>query len=102
MKIIKFLSEEIEKELQIAECYAKKAIEQKSEFPNTSVILYNLSIGSLERVSKLHGQAVRIIKNYRQQVGEPPAAMMAIYEYLHDKQIEKTMGIKNLQEMFKE
>ena len=102
MKIIKFLSEEIENELQIAECYAKKAIEQRDEYPSMSVILYNLSIGNLQRVNKLHAQVVKIIKDYRQQEGDPPASMMTIYEYIHDRQIDKTMGIKKLQEMFKE
>ena len=43
-----------------------------------------------------------IIKKYRETKGEPPADMMAVYDYLHKKQIDKALEVKALQTMYKE
>ena len=101
MKIIKLLSEKIQDELDCAECYMKKAIQQKEEFPEVAQVFYTLSVGNMDRIDKLHTQVVSIIKEYRTKNGQPPAPMMAIYNYLHQRHIDKTIGIKKLQEMFK-
>ena len=43
-----------------------------------------------------------IIRKYRETNGEPPADMLAVYNYLHKKQIEKSMEVKRMQAMYKE
>ena len=50
----------------------------------------------------LHGEVTKIIEQYRKTNGEPPASMLAVYDYLHKKQIEKAAEIKTMQAMYKE
>ena len=101
MKIIKILSQQIEEELDTAECYIKMAIQKKEEFPEVAQTFYTLSSGNMDRIDKLHTQVVSLIKEYRTDKGEPPAPMMAIYNYLHQRHMDKAIGIKKLQEMFR-
>lgn len=102
MKIIQKLCDEINDELNGAECYIKMALEYKSEYPDLSKTLYNISTQEMEHVKMLHDCVIDIIKDYREEHGEPPADMMAVYEYVHKGQIEKSAHIKTLQTMYKE
>lgn len=42
-----------------------------------------------------------LIDAYRREKGEPPADMMAVYEYLHKRAIEKAEKVGVLQGMYK-
>ena len=42
-----------------------------------------------------------IIEQYRKEHGEPPAAMMAVYEYEHRKMIEKVAEARRYQDVYK-
>lgn len=101
MKIIKQLSECIEKELDKAEDYIKLAVLYEGDFKEASKTFYSLSISRLDSVKILHDQIVNLINNYRAKNGEPPAQMMALYNYLHERQIEKMAAVKRLQELYK-
>ena len=101
MKIIKHISEMIEDEIEGALDYARKACEWKGEYPKLAATLLDLSHEELPHISRLHDEVVRLIKEYRQEKGEPPADMMAVYEYLHKKHIDKVAEIKRYQEMYK-
>ena len=102
MKIIEILSEKIEEEVCDAKSYIKMAIDYKEEYPELSRTLYNLSTQEMEHMNLLHNEVAEIIKRYRETKGDPPADMLAVYEYLHKKQIEKATDVKVMQNMYKE
>ena len=102
MKIIKKLSEMIEDEIADAEKYARCALKYKDERPELARLFYSLSGEELGHMGKLHDAVVSIIQEYRKENGEPPANMMAIYEWEHGKQIDRVAGVKTLQAMFRE
>ena len=102
MKIIETLSHKIEEELSDAKGYVTMAMEVKDEYPELSRTLYNISTQEMEHMNLLHGEVTQIIKRYRETQGEPPADMMAVYDYLHKKQIERSLEVKTLQTMYKE
>ena len=96
MKIIKELSEMIMDEAEGAECYAKKALKYKDERPAIAKMFYNLANEELGHVTVLHNAVVEMIEEYRAKEGEPPEAMKAVYDYLHEKQIEEVAEVKSM------
>lgn len=102
MKIIKTLSDKIHEEICDAKAYAKLAIEYKDERPDLARSFYNLSLQEMDHMNVLHNAVTDIIKQYRETNGEPPADMLAVYDYLHKQQIEKSVEVRMLQNMYKE
>ena len=102
MKIIQILSERIEEELDDSFEYIEMAIRYKEEFPQVAKTFYELSIEEMRHMDMLHIEVSALIKKHREEHGEPPAAMLAVYEFLHKRDIEKDAKIKLLQNHFKE
>lgn len=100
MQVIKCLSENIESTLDAAEENIKKAIMYKEEFPVAAKAFYNQSVTLMDSIKGQHDAVVNIIETYRKENGEPPAPMMAIYNYMHERHINKAAAIKNLQDMY--
>lgn len=101
MKLIKTLSERITEEIGDAHFYAKMALEQKDERSDLARVLYNISMQEMEHSNMLHGAVVDVIDKYRAEHGDPPPEMLAVYNYLHDQQIENAAKVKAMQAMFK-
>lgn len=101
MKVIKKLADMIDEELDGACHYVKCALNYQEDYPNLSKTLYDLSVDEMGHVSKLHGEVTKIIEAYRREQGNPPEAMMAVYEYVHEKQIEKANQVRMYQDQYK-
>lgn len=100
MQVIKCLSENIEATLNAAEKNIKKAVEFKNDFPIASKAFYNQSVTLMDSIKMQHDAIVALIEGYRKEKGEPPAPMMAIYNYMHERQINQAAAIKTLQDMY--
>ena len=102
MKIIKKLSEMISEEIADAKRYAKCALNHKDDYPALADVFYRLSGEEMNHMNLLHEQVVDIIDKYRKEHGDPPESMQAVYDYLHEKQIDDAAEVKTLRAMYKE
>lgn len=100
MKMIAEIVEDIREEMDGAEHYAKLATQYKDEDRELADTYAKLAGIELEHVNALHGQVVRIIKDWKAKSGEqPPAAMAVIWDYEHQRAIDKSAKIKILLDM---
>lgn len=101
MKVIKCLSEDIEHELDLAEDYIKRAVKYQMDYPVAAKAYYNQSVNKMNVIKDLHDAVVSLINSYKTEKGEPPAPMMAIYDYMHERQMSQAAAIKNMQDLYK-
>lgn len=101
MKEIKMLCEMIDEELDGAKEYAQEAVKLKSVDPALASTFYSISTQEMEHMNRLHAEITRLIEAHKKEHGEPPAAMLAVYDYLHERQIARLSEIKILQGQYK-
>ena len=101
MRIIQELSEMIMEETEGADHYVTRALEVKEKYPKLADLLYKLSGEEMMHVTALHDSATSMITEYKRDHGEPPAEMLAVYNYIHRKQIEKAADVKAKQALYK-
>ena len=101
MKLIKKLEEQIDDEIHDIKKYAKMAAEVKDEYPTLAQVLYNISVQEDNHQAAIHNEVVKITEDHRRTHGEPPAAMMAVYEYIHQKHIDNLAEARRYQEVYK-
>ena len=100
MKEIKCLSEDIETTLNMAEKNIKSAIEYQIDNPVAAKAFYIKSVALMDSIKNQHDAVVALIEGYKKEKGQPPEPMMAIYNYMHERQIEQAAAIKHLQDMY--
>ena len=96
MKIITKLVELINEELGDAKRYIKLARRERDTHPQLSSAFADLAEAEMGHVKILHTEAARLIEEHRAQVGEPPAEMLAVYNYEHDRQLDKSAKIRQM------
>jgi hypothetical protein len=101
MKLIKELEELIEDEIHDVKKYAKMAAALKAEHPSLAQTLYTISTQEDTHQAAIHGEVVKIIEQYKKTNGEPPATMMAVYEYVHKKHIDALAEARRYQDVYK-
>ena len=101
MLIIKKLSKMIKEEICDAEKYAKCALNHKEDDKALAEMFYTLANEELRHMEMIHAQVTRLINDYRNKKGDPPEGMLAIYEYIHEEQIEAVAEVRNLLSMYK-
>ena len=102
MVIIRTLSDKINEELHDACEYAKLALEYKDQYRGLADTFYTLSNEEMRHQFILHGEVVKLIDEHRRTKGEPPEAMQAVYDYLHEQAIDKAEKVKRYQAMYKD
>lgn len=102
MEIIQILSEAMMEEIEDAGKYEKLALRYKDEHPDMARNLDMISHQEMEHMNILHNSAEAIINKYQKEKGDPPAAMMAVYDYLHEKDIQKAAEVTAMQNMFRQ
>lgn len=102
MKIIRELSEQIGEEIEDAHKYITLALKYKDERRGLADVYAQLSAEEMKHMAMLHTEATRIIDDYRKTQGEPPAPMMAVYDYLHDKHMARAAEVKAAQALYRE
>ena len=103
MKDIEELSDQIENEIESAECYAKCALNHKENRPQLADTYYRIANDKLTHMGLLHTQVVNIIEEYKKQnENQVPEAMKILYEILHRKHIEHAAAVKGMLALYKE
>lgn len=101
MKIIQEVTDLIHEEISDVKKYAKLAAKVKAEYPGLAQVFFNLSTQEDSHQAALHAEVVKIIEQYRRTNGQPPASMMAVYDYLHKQAIDKLAEARRYQDIYK-
>ena len=97
MQKIKCLVKDMSCELDAAEHYAKHALRNKDEDKELGDVYARVARQELEHCELFHAQAVRLIREYDK---EPPESMRAIWEYEHDRIMEREAMIRVKLDMY--
>lgn len=102
MKIIEHLSDLINEEIDGACNYAKLALKYKDERPQLAQTFYSLTVDEMKHIDILHDEVVKIINEHKATGAEVPVEMQAVYDYVHQKQIDRVHGIKLYMDQYKD
>lgn len=100
MQVIASLVNMMQDELDGAENYALSALKYQNEHPKLAQRLNELAGVELQHLKALHTEAERLIEDYRNENGEPPKEMLAVYNFEHQKMIKKAAEVKTMIDEF--
>lgn len=96
MQKIKCLVKDMTCELDAAEHYAKHALRHRDGDKELAETYARIARQELEHCETFHAQAVRLIRGYDR---EPPEAMRAVWEYEHERIMEREAHIRVMLDM---
>lgn len=102
MKTIRVLSEVIEDALEFAEERIDEAMDIKADSPEAARVLGDFAESVMDWVTNVHTVVAKIISDYRKTNGEPPEAMMYVYNYLHKKHIDHAAKVRAMYQMYRD
>lgn len=101
MKILKELIQKADDTLEEVEWYAEKAHILRHEYKALADVYIKISEMHVTIYNMLHERMVELIKEQREKGVEPPPAMLAIFEYEHEKLVKDFSEAKMLIEEYK-
>ena len=101
MKLIRDLEEMIEDEIHDIKKYAMMATKVKDEHPGLAQTLYNISVQEDAHHAALHNEVTKIVEEHRRTHGAPPPEMLAVYEFMHNRHIDKLAEARKYQDIYK-
>lgn len=101
MKQIAIIAKDIREELEGAEHYAKLATMYKDTDKTLADTYATMASQELVHVDALHGQAVRLIREFRAEGNTPPAGMQAVWDWEHEKMVEDMTRVKMMLDIYK-
>lgn len=101
MREIMELAKFIRKEVNRADMYAYEAVKHKDQFPELSGHYYKAANEHLAIADDLHAGAVRLIEATRRSGAQPTEAMLKMWEYEHEMQIEEKDAVLRKLSMYR-
>ena len=101
MKILKGLIQKADDTLEEIEWYAEKAHHLKSEHKALADTYIKIAEMHVTIYNMLHERMVSLINEEKTKGVQPPAAMLAIWEYEHEKLVKEFAEAKFLIEEYK-
>lgn len=102
MVVIEKLIDRISDEISDAKTYASMAVEYRDSCPCLAKTLYGISLEESDHMKRLREAAEEVIAKYRETKGEPPADVMAVYNYMQKQQIAAAAEAKIVQSMYRD
>ena len=101
MKILKDLIEKADDTLEEIEFYAEKAHHLRTEHKELADTYIKIGDMHVEIYKMLHDRMVDLINEQRKTGTPPPASMLAIWEYEHEKLVKEFAEAKYLIDEYK-
>lgn len=101
MKELKEVIVDITEILDCAEMYAKEAVKHKSQCPDLSEVYARIAQDDLIHVGLLHKSVVEMIGSKKRAGVAVPESIQAVWDFEHDRFIDKEADVRRLLAMYK-
>lgn len=101
MKILTKMIEKAHDTMEEVEWYAEKALHYKGDHKSTADIYNKIAEMHVQIYDMLHKEMVGLIDEYKRMGHQPPAEMLAIWDYEHGRLIKEFAEAKAIVEEYK-